>query len=438
MKKLHYSLLVVFLTILGSGLLAVPTVVRALPGRYASLLPEPLQELRYANQPLTLPTPDESSVELAAALPATATPVPSSTPTATPAPTDTLAPSVTPSPTATETPTPPPTPTPPSQVLLEGLRHERQGWNNCAPTTLAMALSFWGRDDRQMDIAPIVKPDPEDKHVSIEQLRDYAHSVGLEGIIRAGGTLEGLKQFVRAGFPVIVETWDVTDVRNQYGHYRLVIGYDEAAQAFELFDSLYYPASTDVYQGTTMGYQALDEMWRVFNYVYLVIYPAERWNEVAEILGPDIDDETMYQQALERARAELADPLEACDAYINCSDGMIFSWFNVGTNLLALGQPAEAAAAYDQARQLGLQVRVLWYQPSLYEAYYKAGRYDDVIALTNTTLSTAGNLEESLYWQAKARLAQGDEDGARADLRAALKYHEGWEPAATLLAEISQ
>jgi tetratricopeptide (TPR) repeat protein len=294
-----------------------------------------------------------------------------------------------------------------------------------------MALSFWGLEDRQTDIAPLLKPDPEDKHVGIHQMADYAEGRGLNAIVRSGGTLEGLKALLRAGYPVVVRTWYVRDARDQLGHYRLVIGYDDTAQRFDLFDSLYDPP-------TTMTYDELYELWRVFNWSYLVVAPPARWGEVTALIGPDMEEPPMYERALARVEAEIAAPPAACVAYAACSDWVTYGWLAVGTNLTALGRHAEAAAAYDQARQLGLHYRVTWYTFGLYESYYEVGRYDDVIALANATLATAKNLEESYYWRARARLAQDDPTGAAADLETALKYHPGWEPAVTLLAELAQ
>jgi len=294
-----------------------------------------------------------------------------------------------------------------------------------------MALSFWGLDDRQTDIAPLLKPDPEDKHVGIHQMADYAEGRGLNAIVRSGGTLEGLKALLNAGYPVIVRTWYVRDARDQLGHYRLAIGYDDAMQTLDLYDSLYDPP-------TTMPYDELLELWRVFNWSYLVIAPPERWHEVTALVGPDMDEVAMYERALARVETEIAATPVACVAYAACADWVTYGWLTVGANLTALGRHAEASAAYDHARQFGLHYRVTWYFHGLYESYFEIGRYDDVIALANASLTTAANLEESYYWRAKARLAQGDATGATADLQTALRYHRGWEPATTLLAELTQ
>jgi tetratricopeptide (TPR) repeat protein len=293
-----------------------------------------------------------------------------------------------------------------------------------------MALSYWGRGETQRDVAPALKPDPEDKNVSPGEMGAYARGLGLGAIVRVGGTIDRLKTLVQAGFPVVVETWYVRDARDQLGHYRLVIGYDDDAGEFITYDSLHGP---DV----TVGYRELDELWRVFNRTYLVVYAPERWESLAVILDPDLDDTAMVERALETARVEAVAPPDTCVAYADCADWTIFSWFNAGSSLTSLERHTEAAAAYDRARQLGLHYRMLWYQFGPYESYYAVGRYDDVIALADATLATANNLEESYYWRGMARLEQGDAGGARADFETALRYHEDWPPAAVALAEMA-
>jgi tetratricopeptide (TPR) repeat protein len=415
MARSRYApILIVALMVLGIGLLASPFLIRALPGRYAYYLPEALQRLRHKSHPEILPTPRPT---------APPTVVPTVEPSASPLPSPTLAP------TSTPTPTPLPVSTPSLSVTLPGLRHEHQGWNNCGPATVAMALSYWGQSLTQYDVAPILKPDAEDKNVSLWEMERYVRGLGLGAIARVGGSVAQLKTLIQAGFPVIVETWYVRDARDQLGHYRLIIGYDDVAQEFMTYDSLHGP---DV----VIGYQELDELWRVFNRAYLVVYALEEWESVAEILGADVYDAAMYEDALEVAHIEAVSSPPACVAYADCLDWVTFSWFNVGSSLTSLGRHDEAVVAYDRARQQGLHYRMLWYQFGPYESYYAVGRYEDVIALADATLETTDNLEESYYWRGLARLAQGNVEGARTDLEAALHYHEDWSPAVDALARI--
>lgn len=392
----------------------LPPVVRALPGRYAYYLPEPLRELRQVEHADVLPTPVLSPT----VIPSPTRPLPTATPTATPKPRLSTA-------TPTQPPLASPTATPtslPASHLITGVRHEPQGWNNCGPTTLAMALSYWGRAETQYDLAPLLKPDPEDKNVSPEELVAVTQALGMEAMARAGGDLALLKALLAHDFPVIVETWEVRDARDQLGHYRLLVGFDDAAEHFITYDSLLGP-------DLPIGYEELDELWRVFNRTYVLAYPAGQAEEVAQLLGPWWDEQTAIAAALQTAQAEASAPPDACVAYAACADAQTFAWFNAGSSLVALGRYEEAAAAFDQARVLGLPWRMLWYQFGPYAAYAAVGRYADVIALADETLRVTANLEESYYWRGRARQAQGDKDGARLDFEAALRYHPEWEPA---------
>ena len=415
--------LIVVLVLLGVSLLALPTIIRALPGRYAYYLPEQLQALRHNTHPELLPT----AVPVAMTRSPSPTLSPTPPPTWTPRATQTPSPPPTALPSETPTPSPTATPIPPVRFVLNGLRHEHQGWNNCGPATVAMTLSYWGRDETQYEIAPVLKPDPEDKNVSPSEIESYVRDLGLGAIVRVGGTLNRLKALLRAGFPVIAETWYVRDAHDQLGHYRLLIGYDDSAQQFITYDSLH---GSDV----PIGYQELDELWRVFNRVYLVVYAMDRWEELAWVLGPDLNDSAMYEQALQTARLEAADPPQSCVAYAACTDWVTFSHFNIGSSLKSTGQHAEAATAFDEARRLGLHYRMLWYQFGPYESYHAVGRQEDVVALANATLATTGNLEESYYWRGRARLARGDVEGARSDFNTALHFHVDWPPAVVALA----
>ena len=80
----------------------------------------------------------------------------------------------------------------------------------------------------------------------------------------------------------------------------------------------------------------------------------------------------------------------------------------------------------------------MWYQTGPYWAYYYSGRYQDVIELAGTTLDAMSEpvLEESYYWRALSREALGDIQGAVKDLRSALKFHPGFEPALTRLEQL--
>ncbi|HSM58843.1 MAG TPA: hypothetical protein VK879_22000, partial [Candidatus Sulfomarinibacteraceae bacterium] len=89
------------------------------------------------------------------------------------------------------------------------------------------------------------------------------------------------------------------------------------------------------------------------------------------------------------------------------------------------------AAAFDEARSIGLPPRMLWYQFRPYMAYMKLGRYQDMLDLAESTLSTLGgrNVEETYLYKGHALLFTEDVEGAVAAYEQALKLNENFYPA---------
>lgn len=420
MRRRAWRLIIVLPSLFVMGILFynLPPVKSRLAWRVDELRAQIKYALAPPEQAIFVPQQQEETDPLPLPQVYTATSMPSPTPL----PLDQLA-------------TPPPTPLPavtptllPGKIQLSGMRHEYQGWNNCGPATLSMALSFWGWQGDQYDIAPITKPNSRDKNVMPYELADYVEAeTSLKVISRVGGEIDLLKRFLAAGLPVIVEKgFEGPDFDGWMGHYVLVTGYDDLEQAFTLQDSYYGPDQI-------MGYADLDRFWRAFNFTYLVVYPPERNEAVMELLGPLADKNLNDLHAAQKASDEITS-LTGRDQY--------FAWFNRGTNLVVLQDYAGAAAAYDQAFALYPPIpeqerpwRMMWYQTGPYWAYFYSGRYQDVIDLATATLDNMSEpiLEESYYWRALARESIGDIAGAIEDLRASLKYHPGFEPSLTQL-----
>ncbi len=392
------------------------------PSRYVvAYAPEPIQALVFDANPLQmLPTPLPSSN----ADPASLTfPTPLPTAEMPNLPTPTAEAGVTPTPAfvpfesniATAPPTAesnsPGSPT----VLLSGFTHTFQQWNNCGPATLAMALSYWGAAVDQKDVAGFVKPNPEDRNVRPDELVAYANSIGYGGLWRINGSLERLKQLLLAGFPVMVEKGfdPEPDRLGWMGHYLLLIGYSESSRTFITMDSYLGPNKVE-------SFDHVDYYWRHFNRLYLVFYPPERAGEVAAIIGADMDDRTMYNNALWRATLEKDQ---------NPDDP--FAWFNLGSIYVALGDYESAAVAFDMARMRGTPWRMLWYQFGPYEAYLHVGgdRLYDVITLANAVLANNVYSEEAYYYKGLALQAQGEIEAARAQFQKAIQYNSHYTAA---------
>lgn len=372
----------------------------------------------------------------------------------TPEPTETLA-SVPVAPSPTLTPTlPPPTVTPtvppptatvvvqaPTETFADvavsipnlpvshrnyGFTHIKQTWNNCGPANISMALSFYGWTEDQSVAASFLKPDREDKNVSPGEMVAFVNErTGVRAITRIGGSLELLKQFIAAEFPVIIETGYMPEGNDWLGHYQTVVGYDDLQRAFFVYDS--YLGSGENGEGIAESYDSVDANWQHFNRTFIVIYDQSRESRVAEILGEMADLTRNAEIALEVARSEAtANPRNA------------FAWFNIGTALTKLGRYEEAAIAYDEARRVGgLPWRITWYQFGPFEAYYNAGRYDDVMALVNANLTNTQYVEETFYWQGRVLLAQGDTRGAATAFNRAIQANPRFTAAREALDNIN-
>ncbi|HKZ83401.1 MAG TPA: tetratricopeptide repeat protein [Anaerolineae bacterium] len=308
-----------------------------------------------------------------------------------------------------------------TDVMLAGFRHIYQTWNNCGPATLSMNLSFYGWGGGQADAAKYLKPDPEDKNVSPHEMAAFARSLGFEAVTRVGGSMPLVKEFLRAGIPVLIEKGFEPDPQAGWqGHYELIVGYDDSMNAFIAMDSYTGP-------NQSVPYDTLDWYWSHFNRTFIIAHTPDQAGTVMQMLGVDADPAQNLTGALATAQAEAAaDPSNP------------FAWFNVGSNFAALGDYESAAAAYDQARSLGLPWRMTWYQFGIFEAYYRTGRFDDVLALADATLATTPYVEELWYYRGLVRQARGEPDAAREQFRQALHYNPNFTAAADALAALGQ
>ncbi|HNK62798.1 MAG TPA: C39 family peptidase [Anaerolineales bacterium] len=341
----------------------------------------------------------------------------------------------------------------PDTVILPGVTYVDQHgrWNYCGPANLTMALKFWGWKGDRDDVAKVVKPgSPDtklnfierglpDKNVMPYELADFVNiETEYRALFRLGGDMDLIKRLIAAGYPVIVEKGyyerDYTGKIDWLGHYLFTTGYDDARGGFIVQDAYLKPG-----KDLLSKYQDYEDGWRSFNYLFIVVYPADRETDVLNILGPWQDENWAARHALEIAEE---------DIQTIKGNNLFFAYFNKGTSQVALNQYADASLAYDNAfRQYSSwdttkgnrPFRMMWYQTGPYFAYYYAARYQDVINLANTTLYdtiSKPTLEESLLWRGRAYYMIGETKSAVDDYRAALQVHTNWFPAVQALQEL--
>lgn len=350
---------------------------------------------------------------------------------------------------ATLTPTITPTPLP-ATVKLDGFKYvdQHNRWNYCGPANLTMALNFWGWKGNPDDIAKVIKPgenDPNknfiergkiDKNVMPYEMADFVNeNTEFSALFRAGGDLNLLKSFIAAGYPMLIEKGyyevDASGITSWMGHYQFITSYDDASKVFIVQDTYLDGPNFKI------SYANLYEGWRDFNYLFMVVYPRDKEQEIHHLLGNWSDEKWANQHALDLANKEVT-TLTGPESF--------FAWFNKGTSHVELQEYFDAATAYDQAfliyatlDKVKRPYRMLWYQTGPYKAYYYSARYADVINLAKITLdSVIGGpyLEESLLWRGRAYYMAGDTPNAIKDFRAALYVHPQWPPAMQALQDL--
>jgi tetratricopeptide (TPR) repeat protein len=363
-------------------------------------------------------TPGEAALPPTSVLGRVNTPTPRAGPTI--MPTATLPPR----PTATRQPLP-------ASFHVGDVKSEKQGWNNCGPANLVQAMRVLGGDLTQQQAAEWLKPNTNDANVSPWQMAAYANQTpGVRALVRYNGSIDLLKRLIYGGFGVIMETGLYHPDDGQWlGHYTTAVGWDDVGVGKGGFlyglDSFEYNGAEG--KGVHEHYADLDERWKHFNRLYIVLYREEQEPLLRETLGTAFDARTNIEEALLMAIGE---------ARRNPDD--VFAWFNVGTGYTLLGDYASAAAAYDLSRSKGKgwPWRMLWYQFGPYKAYYKVGDYNTVIDLASAVAKRMPHLEETYYYRGLAYAAAGQPERAMTDLQQAARFNPNFPYAALALADL--
>ncbi|MCL5257024.1 MAG: C39 family peptidase [Chloroflexi bacterium] len=293
---------------------------------------------------------------------------------------------------------------------------EYQKWNNCAPVSVMMVLSYYGITVTQDEASNALRPNKDSKHVEPAQIVNYLATFGLKSLPREAGDPERLKTLLANGIPVLVPQW--LHEGEDIGHYRLVRGYDDAKGVVIM---------NDAYMGPdyTLTWEQFDALWRGFNRRYIPVYRPADEPLVKAILGDDMNDAVMYGRAVTLAQSES-----------NANPGSLDGWLMLGQSYFGAGDYEAATKAWERAEKIGIPSRLLWYQDWPVIAYNKIGDYQRVLDMTNQVLSNMPVYGELRVERGKALLALGQVEEARAQFEQALLDDSTLDSARELLASL--
>jgi tetratricopeptide (TPR) repeat protein len=301
--------------------------------------------------------------------------------------------------------------TPPAMYVIPSASHVGQTFNNCGPASLSMALSYFGvnvtQDELREQMRPFNNPagGNDDKSVFAPEFVEYAQKYGMQSIARPNGTTELLKKLVANDVPVVLRTW--LHPNEDIGHFRIVRGYNDARGVFIQDDS---------YEGRNLeySYSTFEEMWKPFNYGYILVYSLEKEAVVRAIIGEDMDEKAAYTNAKERAEKGVA---------ANPNSG--YDLFNLSTAYFHLGDAQKSVEYYERAQNSTIPARMMWYQYEPLEAYLQTGDYERVFALTDWIIGNNNTAFSEMYiLRGKAYQAQGNTLAARTEFEKAVYYNK--------------
>lgn len=313
-------------------------------------------------------------------------------------------------PTQKPTPSPAPTHLPlPSSFKLKGGTHTFQTFNNCGPAALSMALSHYLIDKSQNELGQRLRPYQhpqginDDKSVTLAELAEFTKELGFIPYHRPAGDISLIKRALSQDIPVITRTLLESD--SDIGHFRIVTGYDDVKTVLAQDDSL---------QGSNLeySYSAFNDLWRAFNYEFLILLPPEKNHLAPTILENLFDPQTSWQQALNLSQQALTK---------NPAD--IYAGFNQSVALYHLGEYQNSINIFESVRYR-LPARMLWYQLEPLLAYYTTGQYEQVLTLSQEILNADNPAYSELhYLQGKIHEIRGNVAKANESFRLAHTYN---------------
>lgn len=368
--------------------------------------------------------------------PATVAPTPA--PPATAAPTtvaqvatvatSTTVATATPSPTvAPATPTIAPTAKPEqiaSATFLEPMSHWFQGWNQCAEESIAMSLSYFGSKLDPNTVTAYLRPNngvKGSKNVESNRIVDYLHSQGMHADAYHGGTVDRVKRLVAVGVPVIVGQWQNRTDHAGIGHWRVVRGYDDAKGVFLINDSMEGAA-------VPISYAEFDDLWPVYNYVYIPVWNDRLAPNVQKVMGDDMNltvnvahDIAYVQNRIEQqpTNAEL--------------------FFALGGAYFQAGDFQKAVDTYHKAQSMGLIQKypwTLWYQSWPVTAMVNLGMYNEALQVSQENIRSAGVYAIMHYERGIIYEKQGDTATAKREYQMALVDDKNYKEPQTALARL--
>ncbi len=160
--------------------------------------------------------------------------------------------------------------------VLSGMPLIRQSYNACGPASLTQVLRYYGVNVDMATVSAHTRPS-DTSYMTAQAILDFAPRVGMEARLYSGGSINTVRTAIKSGVPVIALQTYVSPSGQIIPHWRVVVGYNDAARQTYLMDPLLgYVA---------MGYDDFARVWADHRGQFALMYPPRLSATVKKVIG---------------------------------------------------------------------------------------------------------------------------------------------------------
>jgi hypothetical protein len=261
----------------------------------------------------------------------------------------------------------------PGAIAFGEMKHVWQSLNNCGPASVVMALSTFGIDVSQEFARVPLRGTNVLSGMGPQKVDGWVNAnFGLRSVWRNNGTNDLLRRLVANGFAPMVTQWMQDPTVSRIAHWRVVRGYDDAANTFYVNDPM-------LGNMVPLSYQWFQNNWQSFSYRYMVIYDPKDEALLKAIVGDDWNDAHMRKNFYERTKADA----QAQDTSA--------AWVAYGEAAYGYGLFGEAVSAFERGMALGSVQGVFTLRSSYPQALRALGRQTDADAMQKRLSTSASS-----------------------------------------------
>ena len=152
----------------------------------------------------------------------------------------------------------------PGAYKIDGVQRIKQLNNYCGPACMAAVMRYYGKDFTQEAIGRAMYDSSSGATHGADMLF-YARKQGFAAY-SWNSSISDVKRRIAAGFPIIV--LQQNSLEDKSGHYRVLVGYDDAKSTFHAIDPYY--------DRTKLSYSECETLWSKMGYWALLILPEDK------------------------------------------------------------------------------------------------------------------------------------------------------------------